>query len=104
MSLAIKPGVSIQGLRPEMVLALVVCAGVYAERGRVCTLTSGLEGAHSRASLHYTGSAVDLRTRDLTPTDVGEVAGELADRLGIDFDVVVERTHIHVEFQPKEGA
>ena len=102
--LLIKPGVRIHGIRPEMLVALQVAVGVFAEHGLACIVTSATEGRHGRNSLHYVGCAVDLRSRHLpSREDVGLVATQLRSALGADFDVVVEPTHFHIEFQPETG-
>ena len=101
--LLLKPGVRIHGIQPEMVLALQVAAGVFAEHGLACIVTSATEGRHGRNSLHYVGCAVDLRSRHLPPRDVDLVAAQRRSALGADFDVVAEPTHFHIEFQPETG-
>ena len=94
--------VSLAGLQPQMVLGLVIAEGVYKTYGVELVITSGSEGKHGVASLHYVGLAVDIRRRDFTTVAVvEEVALKLRRNLGKEFDVVVERTHIHIEYQPK---
>jgi hypothetical protein len=71
-----------------------------------------VEGVHSRASLHYTGHAVDIAIRDgegkLIEQDLAEFIAKWIKRaLGSpdsDYDVVLEysRHHIHIEWQPKK--
>ncbi len=102
MALAIKMGVALQGLHPEMLVALQVAEGVYAEYGTQCVVTGAKDGKHGRGSLHYKGYAVDLRTRTVPEVMREAVAGVLRERLGAEFDVVLESDHIHVEFDPKE--
>lgn len=108
MPLTIKPGVRCMGVNPEIVLALTVALGVFDRHGVDCVVTSLTEGRHRNASLHYVGAAVDLRTRHLPGGSRGAAAQAVGDQLraalGEDFDVVVERDHIHLEFQPKSGA
>ncbi len=87
-------------MRPEIVLAMQVAESVLREFGTELTVTSCLEGRHRRNSLHYAGLAFDLRTRDLE-VDPSEVTARLRKALGPEFDVVLEPTHIHVEFQPE---
>lgn len=96
----IKQGVRVLGLRPEIVLALLVAESTFLLHGSDLVVTSAIEGTHSRASIHYTGGAVDLR-RPLDPATAQAVARDLKADLGDDFDVVLEVDHIHVEFQPK---
>lgn len=64
------------------------------------TITSGLEGKHGTNSLHYSGNAIDLRTRNLTEDQIDDIASDLQSRLGNDYDVVIEPDHMHVEFDP----
>jgi hypothetical protein len=99
--------VSIHGLRPEMLFALQVANGVYQQYGRELVITSGAEPGthHSSQSLHYSGCAVDLRTRELTVSG-HIICDQIAQRLGVDFDVIYESPgspgeHIHLEYQPK---
>lgn len=99
----LKPGVRIQGLRPELVLAMVILDGVFVLRRAVLTITAVIDGKHSAGSLHYAGSAFDARTRDIPPAEVQEVATLARTALGADFDVVVEPDHLHIEYQPKEA-
>jgi len=72
--------------------------------GRTAIVTSLLEGEHSENSLHYEGKAFDLRTRDLTDRQVSDIHDLLEQRLNNlgagNFDVIVEPTHIHVEWDP----
>lgn len=87
---------------------LVILAGftnafhLLALKGDV-TITSGSDGAHSSNSKHYTNEALDFRTRELTATDIVKLAQETKKRLGKEYDVVIERDHIHIEYDPKES-
>ena len=100
----VKPGVKVQGVRPELVFALVIAEEVWRQLELPeLTVTSVLDGVHSATSLHYAGCAVDLRTRDFPTEVVPVVVAALKDRLGVDFDVVAESTHIHLEYQPRRG-
>ncbi len=96
----LKKGVRLHGIKPEIVLALVIADQVYMELGHELVITSVIDGKHSRASIHYTGGAVDLRI----PGEHGiAVRNRIARRVGGDFDVVLESDHIHIEWQPKGG-
>ncbi len=97
----LKTGVNTFGLRPELLLGLMVADAVWREHGRELVVTSLNDGRHSKTSLHYAGCAADLRTRYFH--DVERVAADLRDALGYnpDYDVVEERDHIHFEYQPK---
>jgi len=95
---ALKPGVNIAGLRPEIVVALIAAESVFGDRGVV--VTSAKDGKHRDHSRHYLGQAIDIRTRHLTDKQKKEFAELLQVRLGDDFDVVLESSHMHLEFDP----
>ena len=99
----IKPGVRAAGLQPEILLAILEAREVYRALGAELVITSLLDGKHMKGSLHYSGLAVDLRTRHLGPGDRGTVTERLTVALGPEYDVVLENDHIHVEFDPKES-
>lgn len=101
LPLAIKPGVRLVGIKPELVLGLAICQAVYHEHGWSCVITSATEGQHSRASLHYAGCAADLRLPTGPEADASALVARLKEALGAEFDVVLEATHVHVEWQPK---
>ena len=98
----LKPGVRIHGIKPEMVVALLAIDQIWGFHGYDPVITSAVDGKHSRGSLHYVGLALDIRSRDIPSEKRFELADELKKALGADFDVVLERTHFHIEFQPKE--
>lgn len=99
----IKEGASVAGLRPEIQIAWDVANEVYEEHGFSCWLTEGTGGKHGRGSLHYVGLAIDLRTMRLgiSATVAKRIAEGIRLALNEQYDVVVEPTHIHIEFQPK---
>jgi hypothetical protein len=76
--------------------------------GKVPVMTSARDGKHSETSLHYKGLAFDLRTRDMTLAKAKEMWTLL--RLLLEprgFDVVDEietKSHIHIEYQPKNDS
>jgi hypothetical protein len=100
--LLIKPGARVTGLRPEMLLAVVAAHAALEEFKCDCVITAGVDGKHKPGSLHYAGSAVDLRTRDLSADNLQKFVARLRECLSNDFDVVLETDHVHVEFQPKQ--
>lgn len=94
----IKQGANIQGLDIRIRPALIVADKVWKELGQELVITSGLDGEHSAGSLHYYGLAVDMRTRYFSDSEKKRAAEALRQGLGEGFDVVVESSHIHVEF------
>ena len=101
----LKPGVRLLGIRPELVVAIIVARDIWSKHNAPFVITSCVDGTHTRASKHYTGCAVDLRTHGLT-NPAGAVR-DLQTALGLDFDVIHEgpgtpQEHIHLEWDPKD--
>lgn len=97
----LKAGVTVNGAQPELLIGMSVAAQVYAEYGHTLTITSITDGKHSTHSLHYVGLAFDCRVWDFPSlTEKRELCGKLRGALGDEFDVVLESTHIHIEFDP----
>lgn len=101
--LKLKPGVTLGSLQPQIAVALMAAERLYERRGTELVVTSGDDGNHSSTSLHYAGAAVDLRVRTLPDPDRDgrEIARELSEALGRDYDVLFEGDHIHLEYQPR---
>ena len=97
----INPNVNLEGVSPEIAVALTVVSWVYWQYCEQITVTSCKDGKHSRASLHYIGHAIDLRTKDMSKQMAEAISNDIRERLGLQFDVVKEKDHIHIEFQPK---
>lgn len=100
----LKEGVSTRGIRPELVIAILAAKDVYDKYGVPFIITSLTDGVHSPRSLHYAGCAVDLRTRDIRGDHAKRnVCEDIKIALGgsLDYDVVLEKDHIHLEYQPK---
>jgi hypothetical protein len=105
--ISLKNNVRLADLVPQMVVALVIIAAIYARRNIDCVVTSGNDSKHSPASWHYKGRALDFRCKQ-GALDGQEVAlrDEIKAALGDEFDVVLEAVgtdneHIHVEYDPK---
>ncbi len=88
-------------MRPEILFAAVAAERVYEEAGHDLMITACVDGKHMAGSLHYTGSAIDLRTRNLAADEVQKLIARIKSSLGDDFDILLEVDHIHIEFQPK---
>lgn len=65
-------------------------------------VTSVCDGRHMKNSKHYEGMATDVRSKNLSSEEGEMVCQYLRKILGRDFDVVIETTHIHIEYDPKE--
>ena len=71
----IKAGVDISRLRPEI-------------RKKLTVLSPG--------SLHYANLAIDIRR----PKGYALIRDQIKEHLGDDFDVISEKDHIHIEYDP----
>jgi hypothetical protein len=121
----LKAGVSLAGLAPEMLIADAVVAAVFEELGALeLVITSVGDGQHGARSLHTIDpvriKAIDYRRWTLQITVEGEdtpagrtltiddrapeAARRIAHRLRDQFDVILEATHLHVEFDPPPAA
>jgi len=96
----LKDGVSLVGVQWQMFKAAIIAEAVYREYGTELVITSANDGKHKDGSLHYQGKALDLRTWTLNGREV-MVHAKLQRELAPDYDVILERDHIHVEYQPK---
>ena len=97
----LKTGVKLRGLQPELLLALIVADGIYKKYfARDLVVTSVTDGCHKVGSKHFVGQAADLRLWGLEGR-VESIVSALVAALGEDFDVVPEKDHIHLEYDPK---
>ena len=102
----IKEGARLLGVQPVMILAAITADSIWKDLGAKdgVVITSGIDGKHSSGSLHYKGYALDLRIWNLPNPELAQNAAQaLREALGEDFDVVLEKDHIHVEFDPKRS-
>ncbi|CAI8958993.1 hypothetical protein [Methylocaldum szegediense] len=97
---AVKKGVVLHGLDAKMHTAIHKAGRIWMRHGKVLVVTSGLDGRHKKGSLHYAGLAVDLRSRYFAPSICKKVTHELQRSLGGEFQVIREKHHIHVEYDP----
>lgn len=100
----LKASVDLSGVRPELLVGIMVVAGVFQDFGVPLTITAVRNGQHMEGSLHYKGLAVDIRlaSRYTTHPDTdGRVHLEAKKRLGSQFDFLLETDHFHLEWDPK---
>lgn len=96
-----KKGVKLQGIQPEMVAILPTLSKIWREMGQTLVITSVCDGKHGIRSLHYSGLAIDCRTRYFSTEQKYELRDRVTRSLTDEFDVVLEDTHLHIEFDPK---
>ena len=102
-----KLGVSILGMRPELLYALIIAEQVYKDRFSKLVITSCKDGKHGKNSYHYQGLAADLRTKGTgLPRQIRDDLVLALAPLG--FDVLLEdeggtNEHVHMEFDLKKA-
>lgn len=67
-------------------------------------ITSGTDGPHMEGSKHYTGEALDVRTRNFASVrQLEQFLAVVTRKLGDDYQVIRESDHLHVEYDPRAG-
>jgi len=99
--ISIKPGVIVRACQPEILLAVPIVASILQQyNGAECVITGAREGEHMKRSLHFVGYALDFRTRHIAIGWHEKIAKDVQRALGEEYDVVLEKTHLHVEYDP----
>lgn len=99
--LKLKDSVRLVGIKPEIVLAMIIVNDAYEAFNTECVITSVNDSTHSYTSLHNCGYAFDVRTRNVSKRDILALVKKIQESLTGEFDIVLEETHLHIEFQPK---
>lgn len=97
-----KPDVRFEVITRALLRMLTVLENISTLQNHDITITAGTEGKHMPGSKHYTGEALDIRTRDLSDAQRDYILFTLRSRLGLGYDVVEEFNppHIHIEYDP----
>jgi len=94
--------VNLERLNKEMKVAMVktenACKAIEGKKYEI-TITSAKDGKHKINSKHYTGDAIDIRTRDMKYPSACTIRIKI--EIGDDYDVINEGDHIHIEYDPK---
>lgn len=98
----LKTGVKINSLQPQIVFASVVIQSIFNDvRMPEFVVTSGCDSQHGPKSKHWTGDAIDIRTREFSTLELRrETFLEIQKALGSDFDCADEADHFHIEYDP----
>lgn len=97
-------GVRFDGVKTETLAGIMVASFVYFRHGHACTvvkLVTENPGVQRLRTAHDQGLAADLRSSMIPKDKLSRMVLSLKDALGSDYDVVLEKDHIHMEFQPK---
>ena len=100
-----KKGVNYHVLKASLKMAAEICRSVYENKGYSFKITSTVEGVHKKGSLHYLGLAFDCRTRHISKDALPDIVEDIKRRLDFideNFQVVTEKTHIHIEYHKPE--
>lgn len=104
----LKTGVTIQGLHPAMRKVMHNAEQAWNKAGNEAVITAGTEAAypdgrliHSAGSFHPFGQALDFRTNYFNQMTITRLAEDMRHRLGTGYEVIIERDHIHIEYDPK---
>lgn len=94
---------SVQGvLVPIMESYAIFCDSVHRSMfGRPLIITSIRDGRHGKNSLHYIGKAFDVRIYDKSKSQIIMFFNCLKRELDSRLDIVLEKDHIHIEYDPK---
>lgn len=96
----------LSSVRPKNLVIAAAAANVAADMGITAYITIGSNGKHMEGSKHYTGDALDLRSKHLEiPTKMIFLA-KVLDRLGKGYEGFLEdrdtdNEHFHIEYDPK---
>jgi hypothetical protein len=92
--------------------SLMIAAGVINAANELgitadIVITAGNDGQHMVGSKHYTGDALDVRTKHLSIVEKESLREMVRHRLGSNYDVILESVgaeneHLHVEFDQKQ--
>jgi hypothetical protein len=102
--LSVKPGVVLEDIDSNLVQAMLVVDACYGDHGLACVITSGREGQHKDGSKHYLGKALDFRTRHVPAHELQALVDDIRIMLGADYDTILESTHLHIEYDPKDAS
>ena len=99
-----KSGVKIEGLKPVMFPLIVYASNIHFRyfNPKKMVITSVTDGKHMKNSKHYQGLAFDVRINDKPKDEIHLFYDVLASDPNFrDCDVVLEKDHIHIEYDPK---
>jgi hypothetical protein len=106
MAIKVKSGVVFKEINAPLFNIIKTLLDAEFEIGKEMVITSVNDSVHKKNSLHYQNRAIDIRTKHLTPEEKKKLYAFLRNKLGGDYDVILEsegldNEHIHIEYDPK---
>ena len=109
----LNPGVRVVGLKPEILLAMLIIDGVYRDLKLPCFIKSVVDGNHSggefHTSSHYSGTsfdvvipaAIEFASAATTPD---ELLAKIKLHLGTEYftSMNASASHIHISYMPQQ--
>ena len=100
---SIKPGVSLRGLTPQTILAIIICGQVFDEFEIDLVVTRGTEDApnstpHTR---HKVGNAFDARKRTVPQSLWSALVDACQNALGTEYQMTISPNNFHIEWDPR---
>lgn len=89
-----------RGVSWRMWHAAMIAEAMLKRENAELVITSLTDGKHKENSLHHCGDAMDIRTWQMK--DKAAFASALREKLGAEYDVVIESDHLHIEYDPKD--
>ena len=98
----LKSSVKSLGVKPELILAVIIAESVFRNYESELIITSIVDGKHQAVnSKHFSGNAFDCRISHVKdkPTLV-YILQSLKNSLTSDYAVILESDHIHIHYNP----
>lgn len=106
--LKVKKGVVFGEFRWTIVILITVLRGVSKQLNKDIVITSASDGKHRKDSYHYKNLALDIRRWGWNKDGLGELIKMIKNQLKAYapnhcqyYDIVLEKTHIHIEFDER---
>lgn len=93
-------GAEVHRLSVQALIAWMTANEVFQSFGYESWLKQGSDGIEG--SKHSQGQAIAISTASVRPyTKISVLAGQINDRLGSDYRVIIEPDSIYIEYEPK---
>lgn len=105
MLVSFKPGVLLEGLKPQILIGLLAVYSVFSKYEYDLVITSGSDGQHMEGSKHYSGGALDIRSKHITNYAVKQkILSDCTIALGENFTFILEspgenNEHFHLQLR-----